>query len=408
MKCLEKERGRRYETANGLAMDIERHLDNEPIIAHPPSRLYEFQKTVRRHWVGFAATAAILLVLVVGVSVSTWQAVRATRAEHEQAQMRMDAEAALMAFRLGSSRQASEDGFGSSSNEVIEIEQALQRWPDQPQLWAIRASLLEQSGRFDDAIHDITRAIELLEIEPLGSGAYLDEYLFTRHRLLMKAGRVTEAAFDNCRARGIPVRDPDTPRTAIDLGAFYDAPLTESLHWNRGGPGNDLTGLLPAGVKQFDGRFFDVRGIISLQGSTLFNFSYVYPKEVTDIPVGLRIRTLHCLICTGWSEPDETEIGSLLLHYADGKTEKLPIQYGIHLRDIVAQLGLKDGEDQPLARGRVVWTGTNDVSRSFNGHLRLYVARWDNPRPAEKVVSVDFTTEVTRCALSMLAMTVEP
>ena len=56
MKCLEKERTRRYETANGLAMDIQRHLSNEPVAARPPSKLYEFQKTVRRHKVGFAAT----------------------------------------------------------------------------------------------------------------------------------------------------------------------------------------------------------------------------------------------------------------------------------------------------------------------------------------------------------------
>ncbi len=37
MKCLEKDRGRRYETANGLAMDLQRHLNNEPVVARPPS-----------------------------------------------------------------------------------------------------------------------------------------------------------------------------------------------------------------------------------------------------------------------------------------------------------------------------------------------------------------------------------
>src|SRR5262249_35290575 len=56
MKCLEKDRARRYETAAGLAADLRRHLNNEPVAARPPSRLYEFQKTVRRHRVGFAAT----------------------------------------------------------------------------------------------------------------------------------------------------------------------------------------------------------------------------------------------------------------------------------------------------------------------------------------------------------------
>jgi eukaryotic-like serine/threonine-protein kinase len=83
MKCLEKDRTRRYETANGLAFDLKRHLNNEPVLARPPSKLYEFQKTVRRHKVGFAATAAIIVVLFAGVLVSSWQAVRATHAKQE-------------------------------------------------------------------------------------------------------------------------------------------------------------------------------------------------------------------------------------------------------------------------------------------------------------------------------------
>ena len=83
MKCLEKDRKRRYETANGLAADIKRHLSSEPVTARPPSKLYEFQKTVRRHKVGFAATAAVVVVLAVGVAVASWQAVRANHAKRE-------------------------------------------------------------------------------------------------------------------------------------------------------------------------------------------------------------------------------------------------------------------------------------------------------------------------------------
>ena len=71
MKCLEKDRARRYETANALAMDLQRHLKNEPVVARPPSRFYEFQKTVRRHKVGFAAANAVALSLLIGFGVST-------------------------------------------------------------------------------------------------------------------------------------------------------------------------------------------------------------------------------------------------------------------------------------------------------------------------------------------------
>ncbi|MGE4183352.1 MAG: serine/threonine-protein kinase, partial [Limisphaerales bacterium] len=81
MKCLEKDRARRYETANGLAMDVRRHLGGEPVLARPPSRLYVFQKTVRRHKAGFVATAAVMSALAAGVIVSGLAAVRARRAE---------------------------------------------------------------------------------------------------------------------------------------------------------------------------------------------------------------------------------------------------------------------------------------------------------------------------------------
>ena len=91
MKCLEKDRTRRYETANGLAVDLKRHLSNETVTARPPSKVYEFQKTFRRHKVGFVATAAVILVLALGVALTTWQAVRATQAKREEAVQRQKA-----------------------------------------------------------------------------------------------------------------------------------------------------------------------------------------------------------------------------------------------------------------------------------------------------------------------------
>ena len=92
LKCLEKDRTRRYETANGLAMDIKRHLNNETVTARPPSKLYEFQKTFRRHKVGFLGTAGVVAALAVGVALATWQAVLATRAK-QQAQTAQSREA---------------------------------------------------------------------------------------------------------------------------------------------------------------------------------------------------------------------------------------------------------------------------------------------------------------------------
>jgi eukaryotic-like serine/threonine-protein kinase len=71
MKCLEKDRTRRYETANGLASDIQRHLNNEPVLASPPSNLYKFQKMVRRNKLAFTAAACVAVSLLAGFGVST-------------------------------------------------------------------------------------------------------------------------------------------------------------------------------------------------------------------------------------------------------------------------------------------------------------------------------------------------
>ena len=92
MKALEKDRSRRYETANALALDVERHLANEAVLARPPSATYRFRKLVKRNKLVFAMLSAVTLALVLGVLGSVWQAIRASRAEREQIVLRKQAE----------------------------------------------------------------------------------------------------------------------------------------------------------------------------------------------------------------------------------------------------------------------------------------------------------------------------
>ncbi len=81
MKALEPDRTRRYETVNGLAMDIERHLHDEPVTARPPSALYRLSRFARRHRIAVAAGATVTAALVVGLTVAGLALVRARRAE---------------------------------------------------------------------------------------------------------------------------------------------------------------------------------------------------------------------------------------------------------------------------------------------------------------------------------------
>jgi serine/threonine protein kinase len=85
MKCLEKDRTRRYDTATGLAADLKRHLNNEPVLARPPSTAYKFQKAFRRNKLIFAAGTAIVVALVLGVIGTSLGLVRAER-QRQQAE----------------------------------------------------------------------------------------------------------------------------------------------------------------------------------------------------------------------------------------------------------------------------------------------------------------------------------
>ena len=95
MRCLEKDRTRRYETASGLAKDVDRYLRDEPVEACPPSAGYRLRKFARKHRAPIAVAAGFLVLLVADVVFSTWQAARARRAEERanvEAARAMDAE----------------------------------------------------------------------------------------------------------------------------------------------------------------------------------------------------------------------------------------------------------------------------------------------------------------------------
>ena len=95
MRALEKDRVRRYDTANALARDIQRYLAGDPVEASPPSATYRVRKFARKYRPWLFAAAAFAGLLLTATGVSGWQAVRARRAEREAQEERnrcLDAE----------------------------------------------------------------------------------------------------------------------------------------------------------------------------------------------------------------------------------------------------------------------------------------------------------------------------
>jgi serine/threonine protein kinase len=115
MKCLEKDRSRRYETAAALALDIQRRLAGEPVAAAPPSASYRLRKFARRHRRLLAAAALVAVSLVAGLAATTYGLVRALRAE------------ALANDRLAQAEQARAEAVASKdqAERMVRIAEAV-------------------------------------------------------------------------------------------------------------------------------------------------------------------------------------------------------------------------------------------------------------------------------------------
>ncbi|HEY8902514.1 MAG TPA: serine/threonine-protein kinase, partial [Chthoniobacterales bacterium] len=134
MKALEKERERRYQTARGLALDLEHYLQDEPVQARPPSRLYRLHKLVRRNKATFAALGATVLALVVGLGTSTvlFFREREARLEAEHARQETDqARRGESALRIASEARANiaRAAYLLSHNRIEEADAMVEKIP---------------------------------------------------------------------------------------------------------------------------------------------------------------------------------------------------------------------------------------------------------------------------------------
>ena len=195
MKALEKDRNRRYETANGLASDLRRYLDDEPVEASPPSAGYRVRKLVRRHRRPVLAAALVLLAPLAGVIGTTWGLIRAEQARLVEARQHALAEAnlqkALEQKRIADAvrtflqqdllRQADPTeqanavrqaggGFETSANPTIKelLDRAAaglmpgkieEKFPRQPE---VQASILQTVGATYLGVGELAKAVEFL------------------------------------------------------------------------------------------------------------------------------------------------------------------------------------------------------------------------------------------------------
>ena len=302
MKCLEKDRTRRYETATGLALDIQHHLKSEPVTAGAPGVTYRAGKFVRRHKAGLATATVLALVLVAGSAVSLWQAALARRhAREAQAQL------GRLYDQQGWTLQEQGNGLGAfcsfvgaltlaepgSAQEMIErlrlgfVGQTLPRLEAGLLLPAsagdVAANIFELNTKW---IHDETSGqalwiqddpsqTSLLIISPDGhwlvhrlTGETWDlEQCCPSQRLGLSQGWAPQASFDPASKRLITTCRRYPPRGSSS--ATTSDVLTEIQAWVCGtwapvSPGVIVTGAIPQFAFSADGRRF-VAAVVQLR-----------------------------------------------------------------------------------------------------------------------------------------------
>jgi hypothetical protein len=135
--AMEKDPQRRYATVNGLALDVQRYLRDQPVSARPPSRLYSLGKLVQRNRVAFAAGTAVAAALIAGLGTSTWLYLRERAALREQTRLRAAAE---VAEKISTAIFLTRDSRMEEANALLS---AIRPPPDRPSfegLTAYRAS----------------------------------------------------------------------------------------------------------------------------------------------------------------------------------------------------------------------------------------------------------------------------
>jgi eukaryotic-like serine/threonine-protein kinase len=234
MKALEKDRARRYATANALAMDIRRHLDDEPVSAGPPGAAYRARKFARRHRVAVAAVASVGVLVIAFAVVMAVQASRIARerdrANHEAATAKQVSDFLVGLFRVSDPSEAR--GNSLTAREILgrgstQLETGLR---DQP---AVRARLEATIGRvyiglglYADAQPLLERALEV-QRRLLGNDD--QETLNTANNLanlFWFAGNYARAEplYDEVilrRKKILGENHPDTLRASFDLASLY-------------------------------------------------------------------------------------------------------------------------------------------------------------------------------------------
>jgi eukaryotic-like serine/threonine-protein kinase len=163
MKALEKDRTRRYETANGLALDVKRFLNNDTVSARPPSRLYKFQKTVQRNKLMFAAAGVVATLLVTSLIVVSVLLARERQIRREADSDKVEAQQVTRFLETTLQGVGPSVALGRDTTMLREmLDKTADRVGDMTNQPAVEAELCDVIGNLYGEVGNYRRAEDLL------------------------------------------------------------------------------------------------------------------------------------------------------------------------------------------------------------------------------------------------------
>ncbi len=239
MKALEKDRTRRYETVNGLGLDIQRFLAGEPVEAAPPSATYRLRKLAVRHKGPVIAAVAVAVALVVGLAGTIWQAGVAAR-ERDAARSEAARATALNDFMAQMLTAADPTAQGDREVTVVEVLErastaAEENLREQPAAEADARTLLgntfQSLGKVDEAVDELERALVLRRQNPGPPGVGQTETLRSLARSYDNRGEYDKAVSVSREAISILETLGDSHRRDL-AGAYWEAGRSEFYRSN--------------------------------------------------------------------------------------------------------------------------------------------------------------------------------
>jgi tetratricopeptide (TPR) repeat protein len=391
MKALEKDRARRYGSPMELAADIGHYLGNEPVTARPASVGYRARKYVLRHKALVAGAAAVFVVLVAGVITSTWQAVKARRAEAQAKQQSAIAQAVndfLQNDLLAQASAATQAGPRAKPDPDLKVRTALDRAAER-----IEGKFARQP-EVEAAIRDT-----------IGQ-TYTDLGLYT------EAGKQLERALD-LRRRVSGPEHPDTLGTAGNLAALYDLEGkyaqaegldNQTLEMRRRvlGPEHPdtLKSMMHLGVVYFDeGKYPQAE---ALQSKTLEIKRRVLGAEHPDT-----VKSVYNLAIVYWWEGKYTEAEALFTQSLEFQRRVLGAEHPATLNSM-GNLAAVYEEEGKYAEAEALDTQALEIKRrvlgpehrnTLNSMNNLAIVYWYEGKYAQAEAMLSQTWEIERRVL---------